>query len=264
MDESALDALETVEFLAASPVRPQLVTALADGPTERRRLESRLEAPRSTLHRNLSELVDRGLVSRSAAADEYELTVTGEIVSESLAELLSVVERTESLRPFLEYFPAELPVDDDALADAEIVAAAADAPFDPISTVESILVDGDSVRGFLPVINPVYVDALRRSIENDVSGDVIAPPATYERLAETHSDAFAAISEAPSIRLYESTAVPNYGVGFVDETVLLGAFDDHMRTHSVLRADAETPIWDWAQERYADLEATARRLETDD
>lgn len=263
MDDSMRDALETLEFLVSSPVRPRIVAALADGPMAGRRLQERLEVPRSTLHRNLSALVDRGFVSRSASAAEYELTPTGETVNEAVSDALTAVERAQSIRPFLEYFPAELPTTSESVAAAEVVVSDVEAPFDPIATVESQIVDGETVRGFLPVINPLYVDALRRSAETDVSVDVIAPPSSYERVERNHHDAFEAIVEQPSIRLYESDSVPQYAIGFVDDTVLLGAFDEHMRTQSVLRADSRTPIWDWAANRYAELEPTADRFDTD-
>lgn len=264
MDESTRDALETVEFLVASPVRQRILAALmTDRPVAVSRLRNRLDVPRSTLHRNLSTLVDRGFVDRSASASEFELTAAGEIARETVDDAISKIDAACSLVPFLDYFPVGLPVPTEALLEADVVESAADAPFDPVSTVKSLVVDGNDIRGFLPVVNPMYVEALNHSVERSVSVDVIAPPAAYDRLADDHPDTFDTLLDASSVRLYESPAVPEYAVGFVDETIVLGAFDEHMRTHSVLQAESQTAIWEWAVDRYAAVEAEARRVDPD-
>ncbi|APX96189.1 helix-turn-helix transcriptional regulator [Natronorubrum daqingense] len=262
MDTSTQEALETVEFLASSPVRLRICSVLADGPQEIQALKSRLEAPRSTLHRNLSALVERGILSRSPAANEYSLTATGEVIHGTFSKAVSTVERAHSLEPFLEYFPDSVSLTTETILTAEVVSAAVDAPFDPVSTVKSAVVAGETVRGFLPVINPTYVDGLRQGLEKDVRIEILAPPTAYERLASTHTETLERLEASPSVQLYESSAVPEYAVGFVDETVLLGAFDDHMRTHSVLQDRAGSALWEWAHERYERVKTTAHRLAT--
>ncbi len=261
MDESARDALDSVAFLAASPSRLQILDALAAEPSGPRRLEESLEIPRSTLHRNLSALVDRRYVDHSPTENEYDLTTTGEIVRDVLSETISTVERAESLGPFVEHFPVDLPISVDELASCDLVVSDPESPFDPVSTVKKELVSGESISGFLPAINPLYVDALRTSLEKDVQIEVIAPPHAYDAIASDDHVFLERVTAVPHVRLYESSAVPEYAVGFVDETALLGAFDEHMRTHSVLRSDARSSIWEWARRRYEHIKETANRFD---
>lgn len=257
MDEPERNALESVEFLAASPVRLRILNALADGPAEPSRLEERLDVPRSTLRRNLSELVDRSYVARAATRSEYELTDVGVIVRDAVRDLASTVAAADSAIPFLRRFPVDIPVPTETVLSCDVTTIAAETPFDPISVVKDRIVSGKSVRGFLPVINPILLDSLESIVDRGVSVSAIAPSSAYEPLEANFGEAFDAVASASNVHLYVSDDVPEYSVGFVDETALLGAFDEHMRTHSVLQATAESPVYEWALEQYERVERTA-------
>ena len=114
-----------------------------------------------------------------------------------------------------------------------------------------------TVKGFVPTINPLYLDTLQECIGEDLTLEVVAPPTGYDSASPDYDETLTAVSESENITLYESDSVPEYALGIVDNTVLLGTFDDRMRTHSVLAAPAQLPLREWATEQFTKIKPTA-------
>lgn len=260
MDDSSTDALESLEFLSSSPVRVRILDALAAEPATAQAIEAETGVPRSTLRRNLGELVDRGYVRRSAASGTYSLSAVGDAVRKTIRSTMATVADAEALAPFLEHFPESVPVSANALADCEVVGSGAAEPFEPVSAVRDRLRGSERVRGFVPVINPLYLKGLHAWVGDDRPFELVAPRSAYASRFDRSPDRLRDIAAASNVTLYESEAVPEYALGFLDDEVLLGAFDDHMRTHSVLFADHDAPVTEWANERYDAIRETAREF----
>ena len=257
MDGPGEAALERLEFLTASPNRYRLLRSLSESAASPDALGEELDLPRSTLRRNLTALEEQGYVSHAVTENRYEISVAGELACEAVGDALSAVELAASLGPFFERFPAELPVDTDALTSCDMTVSTTDTPFEPLYHVRRSVMNATRVRGFVPTINPLYLDTLRECITEDLTLDVVAPPAGYESASPDYDETLAALDASDNITLYESSAVPEYALGIVDETVLLGAFDERMRTHSVLAAPSQSELLRWAAETYDEVEATA-------
>jgi predicted transcriptional regulator len=249
-------ALERLEFLVASPNRYRLLRSLSEGGASPDALGEELDMPRSTLRRNLTALEEQGYVSQVVTENRYETTVAGEVAYEAVEDALARIELGASLRPFLARFPAELPVDPGALTSCEVTVSTTETPFEPLYHVRRTVTDASSVRGFVPTINPLYVETLRDRVGGDPTLEVVAPPESYDAASPDYDEAQAAIDAADDVTLYESTSVPEYALGIVDGTVLLGAFDERMRTHSVLET-AGSELRQWAVETYDEIRATA-------
>ncbi|NHN60773.1 MULTISPECIES: winged helix-turn-helix domain-containing protein [Halorussus] len=257
MDTPAEAALERLEFLTASPNRYRLLRSLSEGAASPDALGDGLDLPRSTLRRNLTALEEQGYVSRAVTENRYEITEAGELACDAVADALSTVDLAASLGPFFERFPAELPIGTDALASCDITVSTTDTPFEPLYHVRRSVLDATRIRGFVPTINPLYLDTLRECVDADLTLDVVAPPTGYESASPDYDETLRALGAAENVTLRESSAVPEYALGIVDETVLLGAFDERMRTHSVLLAPSQSELLTWAEEQYDDVEAIA-------
>jgi predicted transcriptional regulator len=261
MADADEDALAELEFLAASPNRLGLLDALSAGPMTSETLGDSLDLPRSTLQRNLSALAERGYVTHQPTANQYEITTSGQLARRALADALSTVTAATDLAPFLEQFPVELPVEPETLADCEVILATTDDPYDPVSTVKRAIGVAGEGRGFFPTVNPVYLESVRKYDSGEVPLEVITTPAAYDALSTNYGSLLDRLTAVESVELYESREVPGYALVFAGETLLLGAFDDHMRMQSVLRAPQDSPLCEWAQQQYAELEDTATPLE---
>lgn len=258
MDRSGETALERLEFLIASPNRYRLLGSLSDGTTSPDVLGEELDLPRSTLRRNLTTLEDQGYISHVVAENRYEITITGEIACEAIGDALSTIEFGASIGPFFERFPVELPIGLDELASCDVPVSTTDTPFEPLYHVRRNIMDASAMRGFVPTINPLYLDTLQGCIGEDLTLEVVAPPAGYESASPDYDETLTAISASENISLYESDSVPEYALGIVDDTVLLGTFDDRMRTHSVLAAPAQSTLQEWATEQFTEIKSTAK------
>jgi len=223
MESSVEAALERLEFLIASPNRYRLLRSLSESAASADALGKELDLPRSTLRRNLTVLEEQGYISHAVTENRYEITVAGEIACEAVGDALSAVELGASLGPFFERFPVDLPINPDALTSCDIAVSTTDTPFEPLYHVRRSVMDATSVRGFLPIINPLYIDTLHECIAEDLTLDVVVPPAGYESASPDYDETLAAINASENITLYESSAVPEYALGIVDDTVLLGA-----------------------------------------
>lgn len=257
MDSSAEAALERLEFLTTSPNRLRLLRSLSKDAASPDALGEELKLPRSTLRRNLTALEEQGYVSYAATKNRYEITVAGELACEAVEDALSTVGLAASLSPFFERFPVELPVDTDALKSCNVTASTTDTPFEPLYHVRRDVMDGTEVAGFVPTINPLYLETLRECIPKELTVEIIAPPTGYESASPEYDETLTALEAADNVTLYESSAVPDYALGIVDERVLLGAFDERMRTHSVLGAPSQPELLAWAKEKYDEIESTA-------
>lgn len=256
MDEQE-EVLAELEFLSASPNRLQLLGALSEGAETPDSLGDHLGLPRSTLQRNLSALEERGYVAYLPAENTYEVTTAGELARSALTGALSTVSTARTLAPFLEQFPVDLPVESETLADCEVVLATPTDPYGPVSAVKKAVGAAGQVRSFMPTVNPLYIESVRKYDLEDVSLEAVAPPGAYDALADTYGELLDKMAASPTVDLYESTAVPDYVLVFAGETLLLGAVDEHMRTHSILRAPADSPVFEWAKQRYRTVKETS-------
>ncbi|MUW13458.1 helix-turn-helix domain-containing protein [Halorubrum sp. CBA1125] len=257
MESSVEVALERLEFLVASPNRYRLLRLLSESAAPGDALGEELDLPRSTLRRNLTALEEQGYISHVVTENRYEITVAGEIACEAVGDALSAVELGSSLGPFFERFPAGLPVSPDTLTSCDITVSTTDTPFEPLYHVRRSVMNSTSVRGFLPTVNPLYIETLHECIAEDLTLDIVVPRGGYESASPDYDEALKAINASKNITLYESSTVPEYALGIVDDTVLLGAFDERMRTHSVLEAPSHSELLEWAAERYDQVKANA-------
>ncbi|NEU58405.1 winged helix-turn-helix domain-containing protein [Halorussus sp. MSC15.2] len=257
MENPAEAALERLGFLTASPNRVRLLRSLSTNTAPPDALGEDLDLPRSTLQRNLTALEEQGYVSHEVTENRYEITVAGELAFKAVEDALSTVELAASLGPFFERFPTELPVETDSLRSCDVTVSTTDTPFEPLYHVRRNVMDATSVKGFVPTLNPLYLETLRDCVPEQLTLDVIAPPTAYESANPDYDETFATLEAADDVTLREASAVPEYALGIVDETVLLGAFDERMRTHSVLEAPSQPELLEWAEAKYDEVEAAS-------
>jgi predicted transcriptional regulator len=251
------DGIAELSFLSASPNRAALLDALAQGPAAPAELEERLDIPHSTLQRNLSSLQEHGYVAYQSTENRYRVTTAGELARDAIDDAVSELTTAKKLSPFLDRFPIDPPFDEETLQACEVVQSTTESPYDPVAAVKKYVKQAGGICGFFPTVNPLYVEGMRKYEPGDFQIEAIAPPAAYEALETHHLDLLERITASASVDLYESKAVPKYALAFTADSLLLGAFDEHMRTHSVLQVPKETSLYEWGTDIYQEIKSTA-------
>lgn len=252
------DTVETLQFLVGSEVRIRLLAALNESREDARTLVDRLDVPHSTVQRNLNKLEERGWIDATVNR-RYYTTPVGEMVLDSLDELLGTVESMDGLAAFVECAPFDdFEINLDLLADADCVVADSDTPAAPLNEFVELLADSAGFTLVTPHWNPAYSDIIERQL--DAGNEVQLITAESQRSLLT-GPGVAAIeesldSEDLTVRLSEET-LP-FGIAIVDRQVaLVGYRDGALR----VLVESENPaVAEWTDHYLNDIEATAKPL----
>ncbi len=250
------DTVETLQFLVGSEVRIRLLAALNKSREDARTLVDRLDVPHSTVQRNLNKLEERGWIDATVNR-RYYTTPVGEIVLDSLDELLSTVESMDGLAAFVDCVPFDdFEMNLDLLADAECVVADSDTPAAPLNEFVELLAGSAGFTLVTPHWNPAYSDIIERQL--DAGNKVHLITAESQRSLLT-GPGVAAIegsldSEDLTVRLSEET-LP-FGIAIVDRQVaLVGYREGAIR----VLVESENPaVAEWTDHYLRDIEATAK------
>lgn len=259
MDSDAARGLDAVAFLAGTPVRARALDALADGPRSRAALREALDAPRTTLRRNLAALADRGWIEHDPVDDEYALTAAGERARAAFDAATDALAGAAGVGAFLRRFPADPPIEPADVDALSVAVATQDRPHAPVSPVRDRLAAADRVRGFVPVVNPVYVRAVVDHLDA-LDVELVLSPTAAATLEDDYADAHDQLRAASGVDRLSSDAVPEWAVALLDGDAYLGAYDDGMRPVAVLHAPADHRVADWARDRYAAVRDAATPL----
>lgn len=171
------DRLNDVEFLIRSTNRLDVLSAVQDGPRDRRDLRSETDFSRVTLSRILGDLTDRGWVTRRNG--HYEITPEGRIVATEVGRLFDNLEVLDTLGETLHWLPTErFDFELQRLADAEVMLPDEHDLTGQIRWVEGRIQATDRIRS---VGTWVAAEILETIVESTVDGDC-----RFEAVLEGH------------------------------------------------------------------------------
>lgn len=252
-------SLETVEFLARSESRVEVLEALEDAPRTRDDLKGATEASRTTLSRMLSDFEDRGWVTRPDR--RYQLTPEGRFVASEVTRLLENMDTATKLDGALRWLPTDaFDFDLRRLRDAEVVTLEWNDPASMRGLAEQ-LQGADRVQSIATGVSREVVDILRTvTVEDEATYEGILTEDALEtvRAHPNLSSQLREIAGAPGTSLYvtdtpgslamvmridELAAVCNHGSGGPQMEAVLSeddAFGAWVETYfESVRADAD-------------------------
>lgn len=250
--------IETLQFLVGSEVRIRLLATLNEDREDARTLVDRLDVPHSTVQRNLNKLEERGWIDATVNR-RYYTTPVGEMVLDSLDDLLSTVQSMDGLAAFVDCVPfGEFEFDLDLLADAECVVADTDTPAAPLNEFVELLANSSGFTLVTPHWNPAYSDVIERQL--DAGNDVTLITTKSQRSLLTGSGVASIEESLDSENLTVSLsddALP-FGLAIVDRKVaLVGYRDGALRV--VVESD-EPAVAEWVDSYLNGIEPTAKPL----
>jgi predicted transcriptional regulator len=264
VDESG--AIEHISFLTRSESRVRILTyLLANGPTTQRAFRDELSSSRSTVTRALSALEDRDWIERIDGG--YQLTPQGHIVADSLDALVDVVQATDELATFIEWFPyTDYDISIDQLRDAEITASTEPDPYAPSRKHAAVLQEADRFRMLLPSIDLQMVRTTQERIAaGDMTIEFIVSPGMEETIV---GDEFAAAirsqMEAGGMTVLVAEEPAPFYLGLSDDgTVQLGVEDDEGFPRALVESD-DDDLREWAVGVYDSARESAREKPIED
>jgi predicted transcriptional regulator len=254
---------DEIEFFGASRNRIEIISALSeDGPIEKHDLRERFDVSRTTLKRNLDELAERGWI-REESANEYRITLSGQIVEDGLSGFTEAIDDGRTLQPFLKWVdPAAFDLDPTVLAGADVTVAKGANPYAPVNEHVAALDRTDSFQGCLPVVGR---DALRKSRERlgetDGTWEMVVTEEVLEALRSDPSltGGFEAIREHDGLEIYVHEGEMPMFVGLYDEIVQIGVEDDRGVPQALVSA-TDDRVREWAREFYEGCKGQAELL----
>lgn len=144
--------LSTLEFLARSENRVQVLQLLASGTCTRDELAETTGASQATLGRILEDFRARSWARRQEGG--YVATATGQLLAEGVTELLETLETEQKLRAIVPYLPADaLGFDLTYLADATVTTPTQTRPTAPLRRLLARMRDAERLTAVSHTLN---------------------------------------------------------------------------------------------------------------
>lgn len=255
---------DLVAFVTRAENRVEVLLTLASGPATRSDLQAETGIPRATLSRILADCRDRDLVSRNG--HRYETTPLGDVVAAELRSVFASVSSAMALQTLTALLPmADLAVDFEELATAEVTRPTPIDPMAPVKRAASVVEDAAHVRTFcysvlhapiLAALSAVTGDGQR--LEGVVAAGVLDVVASDPELAGRARELFA--SGAVDLYVYDGGIEPQLIVA--DRTTMFLVTDDEGSIQGLVET-ADERILSWAVDFFASLKEASDPLGPD-
>jgi len=238
------DSIETLQFLAGSRVRIELLSELRNRQADARTLVDTLDVPHSTVQRNLNKLEERGWIDVTLDRSYYA-TPVGEMVLDALDGLLGTVQSLDGLAAFVDCVAFDqFGFDLEALSDASVVVADEKTPSAPLNELVRLLDESAGFTLLVPHWNPAYREIVSRQLDAPTGGAEVITEGTQRSLLTNGSVGTLTDLEDEdrlTVRLSEDTF--SLGVGFVGHEVALAGYREGNLHALVTTSDDEVLTW---------------------
>lgn len=243
------------QFITASSIREDIVRLLSNQPQPTPTLIEKLDACRSGVYKELSNLSERGALTE--AEEGWELTACGQLVTDTIAQRQATEEFLNHDLPYWQHhdigllpdrFRQRLP----NIGEYEVVRGGMPAVNEHVSALVSRMETSEQCA----VVTPVFLRGLEDSIPDSLETRVLVTRPVLDRLLNTGSDAGRRLSSA-RIRVCDS----EFGLACTDDALCLvfpNRSDGGWEATLVSETDAARK---WGQDLFDSLWADAEPAE---
>lgn len=248
-----------VAYLVRSEHRVPALIALTERPRGRPELCELTEVSSSTMRRTLAEFEDRHWVHKEGY--QYAATRLGETVAAGVSDLLDLVETEQMVRDNWHWLPDEIreaPVE--TWTGLTTTVADPDAPYRPVGRFQSLFEQTSTLRFLRPevaLMEPSF-DHLCRRIDDGVDVTLIDRPNCHAYFVSTYPEQCSNLLDSDNFTVLEARDLPAYGVGLLDECVVVTAYERESGTVQAIIDTDDPAIREWADTVYDRYAATAR------
>ncbi|MHC3436961.1 helix-turn-helix transcriptional regulator [Natrialbaceae archaeon A-gly3] len=251
-----------VAYLTRTEHRITALIALTERPRSRSELCELTGVSSSTMRRTLDEFNDRTWVRKDGY--QYVATRLGEVIASGMEDLLERVETEQKLRDVWHWLPDEVgEFSIETWAELTVTVAEPDRPYQPVNRFESLLREVSTVRYLRPevaLMEPCF-DVLGQLIDEGVDVTLIDRPSCHTYFLSTYPERSRELLGQDNFTVLEHDELPPYGVGFLDERVVVSCYEHDSGTVQVV-IDTDVPaVREWAQSVTERYEPDARPIE---
>ena len=243
------------EFVLEPVKRAGVFERLLEGSASRKELEKALDVSRATLHRIVTFLGEHDLVVED---DDVSLTPLGRIVAREVTGYVDRMDAAGKLAPLLnesDFEAVSTPLDLSLLEDARVTLPKSGQPQLPAQRVVDIVDDAAFVRGFGPVVMPIYVDVFHRRITDGMQAELLVEPDVMEGLEGPYQEALAESLSSGNLDIAIHDALP-FGLVITDSVVGLLGYDHDDVLRIFVEADG-AGLREWADAVYEEYREEA-------
>jgi len=236
---------------------------LQEEPLERRQLEDRLDVSRSTSHRYVRTLQERGLVEKTNG--RYVLTDLGADIAETVATFETEVGARLRLAPMMDVVrDVTPPVDIAAFEDATVTSDDDGEPFGPLRRFVSLVQETETLRGINTArIAPTYLEEFGSRILNGMQTELIGPPHIAKGVMERYPERIiqVCVSGNLTIWIHEVEDTLPFGLVLFDDRVAIGLFHTTKGSLETLIDTDEPAAIEWATAVYDQYKSESIQLD---
>jgi hypothetical protein len=201
--------------------RGPMLSALREEPMDRRDLMQNLDISKSTSHRNVKSLAERGILRKSNG--EHTLTEFGKAVADVVATFETGMKATARLAPLFEAVSGiDPPCPIDAFADATVTSTEYGDPFGPVARFVSLVRETDSLRMVDSyAIAPTYIDDIHGRVLNGLETEVIEIPEVAEDVMENYPTKCVELCASDFLKMRIHDDLP-FGLAILDHRIGIG------------------------------------------
>ncbi|QAU12649.1 tetratricopeptide repeat protein [Halorubrum sp. BOL3-1] len=241
---------EPSELAGVVERRLDFLERLAAEPLRKHELVDALDYSRSTVNRAVDELEAAGLVT--GETDGYRTTLSGRLLANGYREFLTVADDVAAAGDVLSPLGAGADVSPAVLRGAETYRAAAPDPYRPLEVLDDALADADSVAAALPGFPyPRIAERLRRAAARGGTVDLALADRGYRHAIDRFADDLGTVAHRDGCRIATVDTV-DVGAVAADGVALLLTFDGDGTLHGAAEStDPEAVAW--AETKVANL-----------
>jgi predicted transcriptional regulator len=226
-------------------------------------LQEKLDVHRTTLQKNLHELMERNWVTSLPSTNAYQASPAGQIVIDNVQRILPEIHIAERFDEFLPLLPVESQIDMHTLRDCAVTHSKEHGSHAPMQRVLIQMRESNTVRGSTSVFNPMYVAPFKNSLPGGCTFEIIGTPDFFQRVRDNFPTALETALAADSTQLLVLDTLPQFSVGLLDNVGVIATYDGNMRLQSLLEADStQQQVFDWIKHQYESQKETAIDYET--
>jgi len=247
-----MDRDDVIDVIRREPVLSTL--RQSDTVLRQSDLTARLDLSKSTAHRAIATLEDLDAIERVDGG--YALTALGAVLADETSAYLTRIDRVGELAAFLDVIE-ELPFEIDDFEAYSVTHATVANPTAPMIRLAELTERSTTVRVVTSSIAPQSFDAGRHLLrQGELTSTMVLDRRAYDSLLGSErygADLARDLQETPFSLYRHDDPIP-FQLGLMDDTLCLGAEDQHRRPTALLEtsADAAVSTGEALFERYRD------------